>query len=77
MLAIGVFAWPRSAEPADWIYTARYVVTMDAQHRLIDDGAVAIRGERILAVGKRADIERHFQASAPPGPARRAHHARA
>src|SRR5258708_35015118 len=51
-----------SAEPADWIYTARYVVTMDAQHRLIDDGAVAIRGERIVGVGKRADIEKQFQA---------------
>ncbi|HEV2689034.1 MAG TPA: amidohydrolase family protein [Bryobacteraceae bacterium] len=51
-----------SAEPADWIYTARYVVTMDAQHRLIDNGAVAIRGDRIVGVGKRADIEKQFQA---------------
>src|SRR5579871_6238088 len=51
------------AEPADWIYTARYVVTMDAQHHLIEDGAVAIRGERIAGVGKRADIEKQFQAS--------------
>jgi len=50
------------AEPADWIYTARYVVTMDAQHRLIPDGAVAIRGERIVAVGTRAEIDRQFQA---------------
>ena len=50
------------AEPADWIYTARYVVTMDAQHRLIDNGAVAVRGERILGVGRRADIEKQFQA---------------
>lgn len=55
---IGAFA-----EPADWIYTARYVVTMDPQRRVIDDGAVAIRGERILSVGKRADIEKQFQAS--------------
>jgi 5-methylthioadenosine/S-adenosylhomocysteine deaminase len=50
-----------SAEPADWIYTARHVVTMDAQHRLIEDGAVAIRGERIVGVGKRAEINRQFQ----------------
>jgi len=49
-------------EPADWIYSARYVVTMDAQHRLISDGAVAIRGERIVGVGKRADIDKQFQA---------------
>src|SRR5579862_8486633 len=51
------------AEPADWIYSARYVVTMDAQHRLIDDGAAAIRGDRIVGVGKRADIARQFQAA--------------
>ncbi|HTR37691.1 MAG TPA: amidohydrolase family protein [Bryobacteraceae bacterium] len=52
-------AW---AEPADWIYTARYVVTMDAQRRLINDGAVAIRGQNIVGVGKLADIEKQFQA---------------
>src|SRR5579883_48829 len=49
------------AEPADWIYSARYVVTMDAQHRLIENGAIAISGQRILAVGPRADIDRHYQ----------------
>ncbi len=49
------------ADPADWIYSARYVVTMDAQHRLIPDGAVAIRGERIVAVGTRAEIDRQFE----------------
>ena len=50
------------AEPADWIYTARYVVTMDAQHRLIENGAVAVRGDRIVGVGARPDVERQFQA---------------
>src|SRR5579864_847568 len=58
-----LFSATAFAEPADWIYSARYVVTMDAQHRLIDDGAVASRGERIIGVGKRADINRQFQAS--------------
>ena len=48
-------------EPADSIYTARYVVTMNGKRDLIDDGAVAIRGERIVGVGKRADIEKQFQ----------------
>ena len=51
-----------TAEPADWIYTARYVVTMDAQRRLIDNGAIAVRAGRIVGVGKRADIEKQFQA---------------
>ena len=52
-------AW---AEPADWIWSARYVVTMDAGRRVIPNGAVAIRGERIVAVGTRAEIDRRFQA---------------
>jgi len=50
------------AEPADSIYTARYVVTMNAHRDLIDDGAVAVRGQRIVGVGKRVDIEKQFQA---------------
>src|SRR5260370_35202767 len=59
---LATFSVAAFAEPADWIYTARCVVTMDAQHRLSDNGAVAIRGERIVGVGKRADIEKQFQA---------------
>ena len=33
------------------------VVTMDAQRRVIEDGAVAIQGDSIVAVGKRTDLE--------------------
>ncbi|MEO7145261.1 MAG: amidohydrolase [Bryobacteraceae bacterium] len=47
----------------DWIWTARYVVTMDAQRRVIENGAVAVRGERIAGVGARAQIEKRFQAA--------------
>lgn len=50
------------AEPADLIATGRYVVTMDAAHRLIENGAIAIRAGRIAAVGPRAEIDRRFQA---------------
>ncbi|MGO9096196.1 MAG: amidohydrolase family protein [Bryobacteraceae bacterium] len=59
LLLLAVAAW---AEPADWILSARYVVTMDAGRRVIADGAVAIRGQRIVAVGTRAEIDRRFQA---------------
>ena len=50
-----------NAEPADWIVSARFVLTMDPQRRLIQNGALAIRGERIAAVGAKAEIDRRFQ----------------
>jgi len=50
------------AEPADWIVSARYVVTMDGARRVIENGAIAVRGERVAAVGPRADILKRFQA---------------
>ena len=49
------------AVPADLIITARYVVTMDAARRVIENGAVAIVKDRIVAVGPAADINRQFQ----------------
>jgi 5-methylthioadenosine/S-adenosylhomocysteine deaminase len=50
-----------SAAPADWIWTGRYVVTMDAQRRVIENGAIAIIGDHIAAVGTRAEIDRDWQ----------------
>ncbi len=50
------------AEPADWIWSARYVITENAQHRVIENGALAIRGERIVGVGTKAEIDARFQA---------------
>ncbi|HEX5230490.1 MAG TPA: amidohydrolase [Bryobacteraceae bacterium] len=55
------FSFLLRAETADAIYTARYVVTMNAHLDLIDNGAVAVRGDRIVGVGTRADIEKQFQ----------------
>ena len=49
------------AAPADLIITARYVVTMDATRRVIENGAVAIVKDRIVAVGPAAEINRQFQ----------------
>jgi 5-methylthioadenosine/S-adenosylhomocysteine deaminase len=57
-----LFALTLAAEPADWIWSGRYVITMDAQRRVIENGAVAIRSGRIAAVGTKADIDARFQA---------------
>jgi 5-methylthioadenosine/S-adenosylhomocysteine deaminase len=49
-------------QAADCIIEARYLLTMDGGHRIIENGAVVIRGERILAVGTQSDVERQFTA---------------
>jgi len=56
-----LFAAWLAAEPVDWIWSARYVITMDGQHRVIENGAVAIRGERIVAAGPQSEIDHEFQ----------------
>lgn len=50
------------AAPADWIWSARYVVTMDAQRRVIENGAIAIVGDHIVDIGTRAEIDKAWQA---------------
>jgi 5-methylthioadenosine/S-adenosylhomocysteine deaminase len=57
-----LFATALWAEQADWIWSARYVITEDAQRRVIRDGAIAVRGERIVGVGPRSEIDARFQA---------------
>jgi 5-methylthioadenosine/S-adenosylhomocysteine deaminase len=46
----------------DAIWSARWVVTMDAQRRVIENGAVAIAGDHIVDVGTRAEIDRRYNA---------------
>jgi 5-methylthioadenosine/S-adenosylhomocysteine deaminase len=62
-LFAGCFQFALAAEPADWIWSAHYVITENAQHRVIENGAVAIRGERIVGVGTKAEIDARFQAT--------------
>jgi 5-methylthioadenosine/S-adenosylhomocysteine deaminase len=50
------------AAAVDSIWTARYVVTMDAQRRVIENGAIAVTGDHIVAVGPRSEIDRDYQA---------------
>jgi 5-methylthioadenosine/S-adenosylhomocysteine deaminase len=66
ILCFVIFRMPLTAsakEKVDWLVTGGTVLTMDAQRRVIEDGAVAIRGDSIVAVGLRADIENGFEAA--------------
>jgi 5-methylthioadenosine/S-adenosylhomocysteine deaminase len=49
-----------AAEDADFIIHAKYVVTMDASHRVLAPGAVAIRADRIVAVGTPAEVAERY-----------------
>jgi 5-methylthioadenosine/S-adenosylhomocysteine deaminase len=57
-----LLAWTLAAEPADWVWSGRYVITEDARHRVIENGAVAVRGDRIVGVGTKREIDSRFQA---------------
>lgn len=50
-------------EKVDLIVTGGTVVTMDAHHRVIENGAVALRGDAIVAVGTSAEIESGYESA--------------
>src|ERR1700674_5658037 len=47
-------------EIADLLVSGATVVTMDADRRIIEDGAVAVKGDAIVALGPRLEIERKY-----------------
>ena len=53
-------ALPSQQQSVDLIWSARYVVTEDAQRRVLENGAVAILGDHIVDVGPRAEIDRKY-----------------
>ena len=58
---VAVASFAQSPRRVDAIWSARYVVTMDAQRRVIDNGAVAVTGDHIVVVGPRAEIDRAYR----------------
>jgi 5-methylthioadenosine/S-adenosylhomocysteine deaminase len=53
----------RAQEKADLLITGGTVITMDAQRHVLDDGAVAVRGDSIVAVGPRGELETKYAAA--------------
>lgn len=50
-----------SNDIVDIIVKVKYVFTMNSRREIIVDGAVAINGNEIVAVGKAPDIEAKFR----------------
>src|SRR5579863_4450174 len=50
-------------EKVDLLITGGTVITMDAQRRVLDDGAIAMRGDSIVAVGPRVELETQYTAA--------------
>ncbi len=50
-------------EKVDLLVTNGVVVTMDASRRVIENGAVAVRGDSIIALGTMADLSAQFDAT--------------
>lgn len=46
--------------PVDTLISGGVVVTLDVQRRVLEDGAVAIQNDRIVAVGKRSELEQQY-----------------
>ncbi|HYK41311.1 MAG TPA: amidohydrolase [Thermoanaerobaculia bacterium] len=53
-------AGPAGRESVDLLVTGARLVTMDAGNRVIDDGAIAVLGGRIVAVGPSADLSSKY-----------------
>src|SRR5579862_5589283 len=52
---------PGAGSAVDTIWTARWVVTMDSSRRVLENGAVAIAGGRIVDAGPREEIDRKYR----------------
>jgi 5-methylthioadenosine/S-adenosylhomocysteine deaminase len=52
----------RRAEAVDLLISGATIVTMDAGRRVLEDGALAVKGGRIVAVGPRAEIAKQYAA---------------
>jgi 5-methylthioadenosine/S-adenosylhomocysteine deaminase len=65
LLLLGLAATAGAQAPiqVDAIWSGRWVVTMDAQRRVIENGAVAVTGDHIVEVGAKAEIDRRYRAA--------------
>src|SRR6266404_1506407 len=58
-----LYAQNAKKEKVDLLVAGGTVVTMNAERRIIEDGAVAVNGDTIVAIGSRANIEAKYTAA--------------
>jgi 5-methylthioadenosine/S-adenosylhomocysteine deaminase len=60
VLALGSVMFGQARQDVDLIVSGGIVVTMDGARTIVQDGSVAIKGDTIVAMGPRADIEARY-----------------
>jgi 5-methylthioadenosine/S-adenosylhomocysteine deaminase len=63
LIAVSATAAAQEKEAVDLIVSGGIVVTMDSVRAILADGSVAVRGDSILAVGPRAEIDSRYRAA--------------
>jgi len=63
VLAAGALASAQTKQTVDLIVSHGIVVTMNASRDIIHDGAIAVKGDSIVAVGKAEEIESSYSAA--------------
>src|SRR5580692_9112962 len=62
-LQIPALLWSQATQRADLIVSGGTVVTMDGARAVYDDGAVVVKGDTIVAVGPRNELEAKYLVS--------------
>jgi 5-methylthioadenosine/S-adenosylhomocysteine deaminase len=60
-IALAVAAFGQARQDVDLVVRGGIVVTMDGARTIVQDGGVAVRGDSILAVGPRAEIDAKYK----------------
>src|SRR5579864_674388 len=63
LLALSLMSSAQERRDVDLIVSGGIVVTMDGVRAIYQDGAVAVRGDSIVAVGPQEDVESRFKAA--------------
>src|SRR5450631_2245719 len=61
MLALGAATFGQAKQDVDMIVSGGIVVTMDGARAILHDGSVVIKGDAIVAIGPRAEVENRYK----------------